>query len=842
MRQLTAYASYLDNLGVPLVGRARFYNFDDSPAVVYGLDNAHQNYVELGHIVYTNSSGQLVPQVFLADHDYLVVFDKYIGGGTMAEDDNPDNWPEQGSAVDKYNTVGIELDGAALRTADTISSLRSLTPTNYPQDTKEIVTLLGYNIKGDKPEINYIWDAYSNENDNGGSIIKVEGIAVGRWVLVDCPRYLDVRHFGAFPKSSSDQDDIQCGRIQLAGAYAHSNNCGLYFYGDSLNAYYDISGLTLYDIDADDDAMVFAMNGTESTLRDVVNIHCATNQYTEVADQGKINLYGETLKTSFAPRYNVWFGNDSKSVRTIIDSDVQTSHLDIWDVIVEVTVPTTSHWIFHNAPIESIHCIGNNVTFSGWARLARDMFRDNTDGMDFSTVAISGDGIVIDIDDFKSDVRAWCKLVKQQSRREFDMKGYTLDSDCDLSFNDGSTLTLMNATLSGFSSAMNLTLKSCRGSLNYPQARTLQLDGCSEGLIISSINQNASINSRYSRIQLNTVIMTVDSLIMLGGHISSSSTVLSVKGKFEAMDTKVYCKIEAGELLLTDCVVLYDVAGKTVTARSCIFSDVNVDAYSPYNDSDRNVITVEATGNKFLGSSKLRLRTTYSSGSITVYDLSFNVCGNFSDHDFVDDSAFNGVTHNVNVSNCVYKGNYGGCPSSYGYIPETVNYSKETLEYVQDMSTGPNGTVPASQANNTVKFYIDQRTNPATGWTMNTMWWCLKVNKSLSLDSFNVFRFKNIHVASTIRIRPNCKCTFKLAAPSGESYGENMNEVPMRAVAVNVTSSYQYSDSFAVDYGIATTAVGQREQQLLTAVIGPILPQAEAYIEWNVDLVGFLGY
>lgn len=264
MRQLTAFASYLDNLGAPLVGRARFYNFDDSPAVVYGLDNAHQHYVQLGHIVYTNSSGQLMPQVFLADHDYLVVFDKYIGGGTMAEDDDPESWQEMGSAVDKYNTVGIELDGSAVRSFGTVDALRTAVPVESA-DGDEIVELLGYYETGDKPSIKYRWDPNSSEPDNGGSVIGTG--AVGRWKLVECPEFLDVRHFGAFPNQASSEDVEQRYHIQLAGAYAHSNECGLYFSGTPLAVYYDITGLELYDIDSDDSASLFAIkNGNDDVM------------------------------------------------------------------------------------------------------------------------------------------------------------------------------------------------------------------------------------------------------------------------------------------------------------------------------------------------------------------------------------------------------------------------------------------------------------------------------------------------------------------------------------------------------------------------------------------------
>lgn len=825
MRQLTAFASYLDNLGAPLVGRARFCNMDKSPAVVYGLDNGQTpRYVPIGSTVYTNSSGQLVPQVFLDDHDYLIFFDKYIGGGTMSEDDDPESWPEQGSAVDKYNTVGIELDGGALRTAETISSLRSLIPANYPADTNEIVTLLGYNTKGDKPEINYIWNAYSNEEDNGGSIIKVNDIATGRWVLVDCPRYLDVRHFGAFPNQASDRDDVQCGRIQLAGSYSHSNNCGLYFYGDSLNAYYDISGLTLYDINSDDDAMVFAMNGTESTLHDVVNIHCATNQYTEVADQGKINLYGETLKTSFAPRYNVWFGNDSKSVRTIIDSDVETSHLEIWDVIVEVTVPTTSHWVFVNTPIESVHRIGNNVAFRGVTRLARSMFRDNNDGMDFSTITISSNGIVIDIDDFKYDTAAWCKLVKQQPLQELDIKGYTLNSNCNLNFNSGN-LVLHNAVLDGFSCNIGLTLKNCRGSISYGHyGLTLNLEGCSNEIVLTSIAQGTTINSWYSDIRVNSDI-SVERITMLGGHILSASNTVNVSERFEAIDTKVFCAIDCGnggngQLSLNGCVVIKNVAGKAVSIIASTLQNANVTAYSPYSDSSQNnEINAEIVGNKFLGSSLFKVRRTYSSGSSTVYSVNIDMSGNNSDHDFFDDTDFANETHTVVIGYFAYKGNYGGCPVESKTYVTTVDYDDETLSY--SGTPGDNRVIPSGQPNNSLRLYKDERAEQYKYVT----WWCLKMNYNLTLSSANIFQIKNLNMTPFVVAYPTCK--FGHLTYTANQY--TVNQLPMPKASNSIGSRNQ------IDYQSYITLDITPNSRFDSNVVSKW-----ARIEWQLGIEGYI--
>ena len=240
MRQLTAYASYLDNLGAPLVGRARFFNMDGSEAVVYSLDNATQAYVSIGSSVFTNSSGQLVPQVFLDNHDYIVVFDKYIGHGTMSEDDEQESWEEQGSAIDKYNTLGIVLEGDSIRAIGTISELRETTGI----EDGEVIMLLGYNSVGDKPEVNYVWNANSDEPDNAGSVIGSE--PRGRWELVPIDGRLDVRHFGAFPLDRVVLNATQRYRVQAANAYARDNGLGIYFPASDTACYYDITHLVAF--------------------------------------------------------------------------------------------------------------------------------------------------------------------------------------------------------------------------------------------------------------------------------------------------------------------------------------------------------------------------------------------------------------------------------------------------------------------------------------------------------------------------------------------------------------------------------------------------------------------
>ena len=83
---------------------------------------------------------------------------------------------------------------------------------------------------------------------------------------------------------------------------------------------------------------------------------------------------------------------------------------------------------FVNCQFESVSHIGSNVTIRGISYIDESMFIEGE--TDFSTITVTN-GVICDLDSF-SHVSNWCKLVKQQSRRDFDMKGRTLDSICNL--------------------------------------------------------------------------------------------------------------------------------------------------------------------------------------------------------------------------------------------------------------------------------------------------------------------------------------------------------------------------------------------------------------------------
>lgn len=311
MRPLTPFGSYLDNAGHPLVGRVRFCNPDASPAEVFAEDGT----TSLGRSVFTDSSGRPVQQPFLEDHDYLLFFDKYVGHATMTEDDDTDSWEEQGSAIDRYDVFGVSVECGTVVSVSNIAVLRETAPnTVTPFDGVYMVDLLGYDEVGDKPVLRYVWDSENTDSDDGGSVIEVDGVETGRWVIKDRPEYVDSRHFGAFPNSTATAYPTQRYNLQRAALWAHGEGLGLYLHADDTHAYYDISGINIYDLKCAPGATVFTITGSTSNIIGLESVTVHSGE----------DLEGTTVLTDRVVRTS-WAGTSSHTrlsptERLVIDS------------------------------------------------------------------------------------------------------------------------------------------------------------------------------------------------------------------------------------------------------------------------------------------------------------------------------------------------------------------------------------------------------------------------------------------------------------------------------------------------------------------------------------------
>lgn len=227
MRQFTTGDSFHDNDGKLLVGRITFYKFNTTT-----LQNVYNiNGQVIDNPIYTNQIGQTNQQVFLDDVDYTIRFEKYIGNGNMETDTDTRHWSFQYSSVNLYDTFNIKVESSSIMTISNIETLRNTDPTTVSEQSGyNIIQLAGYNTPGDKPIVEYIWDNYSEEVDNGGSVIKVNNIGRGRWLLLSNDLFMDVRHFGAFPtNAAANLTEEQAYCIQYANQYASTHGKVLYF-------------------------------------------------------------------------------------------------------------------------------------------------------------------------------------------------------------------------------------------------------------------------------------------------------------------------------------------------------------------------------------------------------------------------------------------------------------------------------------------------------------------------------------------------------------------------------------------------------------------------------------
>ena len=726
MRQLTAFASYFDNLGALLIGRARFYNMDGSPAEVFAI-NSQGHYSTLGSVVFTNSSGQLTPQVFLGDHDYLVIFDKYVGGGTMSEDTEEESWEEQGSAIDQYNTLGVVLEGGATRSVNTIADLRETAPIG----DNEVVLLLGYNSVGDVEPIYYRWNKTSTIPDNKGSFIKVDDIAQGRWYFVDCPEYLDVRHFGAFPLETIEEDAVQRASIQLASNYAEGMGRGLYFPATYTANYFDVSNLELIGVDSHPNARVFAKSGTAARLSGIKNVHCVSAE----DYLGEITLLGSTVKTSWgANSQSVRFSPTSKLV---MDGEILASGKSWSGIAVEIET-YTSGCTFDGCEIVSAGKIDSAVTIEN-CELKSSWFASDYDWSDLTSYSN-----MIVLKNCK-DANTYILLKNKQNESNYgDLEESTI-----------SGVTLLAGCIAENAAFTDVTL-----------AGNSELRNVSGNVLLTGTTPNCNWIDCW--LTITSTASPLNSVQFRRGQIASSSA-LTLLGASQFVDVDISGSINCySDLRLDHCNVYQPVLGLSVDAiRNDVFSTLTI-------RQNGGTLTGEISCNRFFPTGFLAVEPY---GTTDEINLAISITGNYSSHDFWDDSAFNGVSHSC-TGTIVYEGNYGGCPGNYGYSIENLTYEK----VIPDNSWPLNIANEAyDQPNNSLWLVRDNR-------KVNTddclqLWWSLKANRTIDTDDLGIWRCKNLHYYRGFSCFASA--TGQIARSNGEFC---MTEIPIGDTLLNLGS------------------------------------------------------
>lgn len=300
MRPFTI-SSFHDNEGNLLHGRLKFYDKNKTEKLADIFD-------ENGHVlpnpIFTNNIGQTVQQVFLDDIDYRIQFEKYIGDGEMEYDQS--NWVFQYSAVNLYNTFDIDITSNSVQVITDMATLKETDPIAVAElNGTKVINLVGYYEQGDKPAVMYYWDEESTETANDGSIVKVDGIDQGRWILVpNQSDYVDVRHFGLFPTNNyTELNPSDAYKAMYANIYSMQYGLTLYFPGTKGTSYY-VAGYSLYDVVVDKNVHFAVMPDLNITINlegDCGNFHVmqcplyVDGTKTDRRYNGQITISGDEL-------------------------------------------------------------------------------------------------------------------------------------------------------------------------------------------------------------------------------------------------------------------------------------------------------------------------------------------------------------------------------------------------------------------------------------------------------------------------------------------------------------------------------------------------------------------
>ena len=352
MRQFDLWNRYLDLNNNPLHGCVQFnVRNGNTVAPIYDAQGT-----SLPNPILTDIYGRTAEQVFI-DTDVTAYFYKYIGPGsfeTITEEEididvsDTTRWSLQ-YTVDNFFDYNISITANAVIAISTIPTLRSIDPAQVPAiDNVKTITLLGYNTVNDKEPINYYWDANSTETDNGGSIIKSNDLATGRWIMIQPTEHCDSRHFGVFPSNSSNMTDQSFGISRLF-EYCLTHGIRPFFNGSD-----DYRWFKYTDINVQCPVVDIA-KGTKFNDNGQCTITAEFNGDPYFAN-AHTSIIAKNVKTSWNAQ--------SYSAYSHVDIDVDTVNKNWTNATVDITVSPATGFNFTNCVLSehSNLTIGNTFT------------------------------------------------------------------------------------------------------------------------------------------------------------------------------------------------------------------------------------------------------------------------------------------------------------------------------------------------------------------------------------------------------------------------------------------------------------------------------------------------
>lgn len=751
---------YYDREGNVLCGCLQFMIKDGTTvANIYDGDM-----VALSNPQVTDILGRTKHQVFV-DSDVIAYVYRYVGTGTLAEEEalgidtsDESKWSLQytveSAAIDTRSIEGTSAAGVP-----DIDTLRELDVAEVPEIYgHKIVTLHGYYKAGDCEAVNYVWDNDSTLNDDNGSVIAPNNRLTGRWILVRPTEHCDSRHFGVFPQDSVDADIDHSTRITQLISYCNTHSIKPYFNGSQAYPY-------------------FIYTSVAYNSRNTIDV----SNDTQFVDKGTGNrFYGEwngnpyfvnanTKVNSKFVRHSWHIGSyDSDgTVQYIVDSTWSPVFLSNIEAILEISPASSSQ--FNDCEMTSNEKITNSVVLENMT-IKTDWFADN-----YNWGQLSIYGCTILLDNCK-DANTYILLKNKQNEADYGDLGEQTVSDTQLLPN----AIAENAAFSNVTLVGNTELHNISG--------TVVLSGAAYNLNFVDCWLNITNNSQ----------VVMDNIAWRRGNVTSTAQIQTLSSLY-LDNVEVYATFYTPGMCpeYIGC----SIRQQQLNVREVKYVDCRIYAnIVQYPELHTYLDTLgagyymagEYINNKFIGTAKIMLTprsgVDYSNDFIGVIG---KYCNNFSDHNFVDDSNWNGITFNMrHTSSMMYDGNCGGCP-----VKEIkFQYELPYTNLWQPTEPASYRTVPNQCQNATGLWIVNDWRSGGERYIATALYWVFGL-KDQPLDVSNLFRLKYIMKRASLDIHAEIQGFIRTDTNGYYVTTFNLHS-PMLQAAVNGTDNVAYLSTY----------------------------------------------
>lgn len=710
---------YFDLRGNVLHGAVQFNLKDGStPAQIFDSD-----YTPIANPQLLDAYGKTEQQVFV-NADVRAFFYQYVGQGPMAsaiEEDGIDVSDEstwrllytvESAAIDERSVSGESAMGIP-----NIDALRSLDPGEVPEIYgKKIVCVHGYYEAGDCEPVWYVWDAQSMLSDDNGSVIQGSVELTGRWILVQPTEHCDSRHFGIFPQDSEDAEIDHSTRITQLISYCNTHSIRPYFNGSQGYPYFIYTNAVYNSrnaIDVSDD-VVFIDKGTRNLFYGEWN--------------GNPYFYNANTTVNSVTVRNSWhfknYGPDT--VHYVVDDNSRPVLLNGIDVKLEVSPASGSQ--FTDCEMESNEKITGNVVMQNMT-VRTDWFSDS---YNWTNLQLSNCRVLLD-----NCKNANVYVVLKNKMHDYsygdlgeqELSNVTLGANCIAE--NGS---FSNVTITG-----NTELHNISGTVNIVgQAYGLNFIDCWITVTNDSDIVLESVQWRRGAVSFaqGHTIRTLQTLYLDGVDVNATFYTQGMRPQY------IGCSVNAVQANFRD--VQY--VDCRINANIVQYPETYT--YDPLV-GPAQYMAGEFVGNKFLNGSAIFLTpiqgADYSSAVVGVIG---SYCNNYSDHNFVDDSNWSGVSRSsIHVTRMKYEGNTGGCPVSEVTYWGSLPY----IDLWQPGSPESYRTVPSACEGATGLWVVNDWRSGGERDIATSVYWVLNMN-AVPLDVSNLFRLKYLRTVSYLQI------------------------------------------------------------------------------------------